>query len=93
MPVYRPKLVSQKAVVEYRSSSDRYFICYPDLKMELVMAFKSKQTAAEIAINAEAGTPFFTMIPTVDYDTPYPRPDYEYPPVRNPAVFPLVLKD
>lgn len=78
--------------MEYRSSADRYFICYPDLKQELVMAFRTKQAAAEIAINAEAGTPFFTMIPTVDYDTPYPRPDYLYPPVRHPAEFELVVR-
>jgi hypothetical protein len=61
-------------VVEYRSHVDRYFITYPSLQVELAPAFSHKFTAQEIAINAYYGVPFFMMIPTVPYDTAYPRP-------------------
>lgn len=70
-------------VVEYRSIPDRYFVTYPDLQLELVMAFEHKYTAREIALNAYAGTPFFQMIPTVVYGSPYPRLDYIYPVVAD----------
>lgn len=68
-------------VVKHRSTNDRYFITFPSLGLELVMAFKSKVTATEIAANCLAGTPFFQMIPTVPIDTEYPRKNLIYPKV------------
>jgi hypothetical protein len=73
-------------VVEYRSKLDRYFVTYPSIGLELVMAFEGKYTAREIALNAFAGTPFFDTIPTVPYRTAYPRPNRIYPPVVDPGI-------
>lgn len=70
-------------VIEYRASVDRYFVTYPSAGLELVMAFVNKYAAAEIAIQSFAGTPFFQMIPTVPYQTAYPRPGLTYPVVPN----------
>lgn len=72
--------------VEYRSRVDRYFITYPSVGLELAMAFENKYTAREIALNAFAGTPFFQMIPTVPYKTPYPRPGLSYPKLPGPDI-------
>lgn len=69
-------------VVEYRSSADRYFITFPDLKVELAPAFRGKQTAHEIAVNCFYGVPFFMMIPTVPHGTEYPRPGMVMPRIR-----------
>lgn len=69
-------------VVEYRSEVGRYFITFPDLAVELAPAFAHKYTALEIAINVYNATPFFTMIPTVPYDTEYPRPGLVMPPMQ-----------
>ena len=76
--------------MEYRSKVDRYFVVFPTLNVEIVMAFENKYTAREIAVNAYVGTPFFTMIPTVDYGTPYPRPDFLYPRLVYPDI-PMVI--
>lgn len=73
-------------VVEYRSKVDRYFITYPDLKVELAPAFTHRLTAQEVAINAFYGVPFFQMIPTVDYGTVYPRPGLVMPKIRPLAI-------
>lgn len=70
-------------VVEYRSSVDRYFVTYPDEKIELAPAFKHKEAAREIAVNGYFGVPFFTMIPMVPYRAPYPRPGLVMPKIRQ----------
>lgn len=67
-------------VIEYRG--DWYFVCFPKLNVELVMAFEHKITAREIGTNVCAATPFFTLIPVVPYQTPYPRPWLIYPDTR-----------
>lgn len=77
--VSRIDLTGQRPVVEYRSALDRYFVTYPDIKFELVMAFANRQTAHELAINIYHATPFFTAIPVVPYGTAYPRPWLKYP--------------
>lgn len=66
-------------VVEHRNG--RYFVCFETLRVELVMSFEDKRTAREIGANVCAGTPFFTLIPVVEYRTPYPRPWLVYPEV------------
>lgn len=70
-------------VVEYRPQCSRYFVCFPDLGVELVMGFEHKITAREIGANVCAATPFFTLIPVVPYQTEYPRHWLVYPNVRN----------
>lgn len=79
----RVLLTGIQPVVEYRSRVDRYFVTYPSVGLELVMAFQNKYTAREIAIQSYAGTPFFQMIPTVPYQTEYPRPGLAYPVVPD----------
>lgn len=70
-------------VVEFRTQLNRYFVCFPDKGVELVMSFEDKITAREIGANVCAATPFFTLIPVVPYGTPYPRPWLVYPEVRK----------
>ncbi len=77
--VSRVDLKGKKVCVELRQSVNRYFVTYPDLKQELVMAFEHRWSAFELAVNIYAGTPFYTMIPVVDYLTAYPRPWLVYP--------------
>lgn len=77
--VARIDLIGHLPVVEHRKSVDRFFVVYPDLDVELVMGFVHRWTACELAINTYAGTPFYTMIPVVPYQTVYPRPWMEYP--------------
>lgn len=77
--VLRVNCTGHIPVVEYRSSSGKYFVCFKELVVELVMAFEHKVTAREIGANVCAATPFFTLIPVVPYGTAYPRPWLEYP--------------
>lgn len=79
MGVMKLDLVGQEVEVEYRSGLGLYFVVYPGLTAELVMAFEQRMAAGEIARNTRLGMPFFTMIPTVAYMTPYPRPWLSYP--------------
>jgi len=67
--------------VEYRPSVNKYFVVYPDINVELVMAFDYPESAVELALHTYAGTPFFTEIPVVPRGTLYPRPWLLYPPV------------
>jgi hypothetical protein len=78
--VSRPKLTGVPVVIEYRVSCSKFFVTFPSLAVELVMAFDHRETAAEIAVNVHCGTPFYTMIPTVPYRTPYQRPWLQMPP-------------
>jgi len=75
----RVNLTGHMPVLEYRFTSGRYFVTYPSLGLELMMAFEEEVTAQEIGLNTYLGTPFFTSIPTAPYDTPYPRPGF-FPP-------------
>jgi hypothetical protein len=79
--IARFDLVGVLPIVECRPCGGelRYFVCFPDLKAELVMAFEEKLTARELAVNVYHGTPFYTAIPIVRYRTPYPRPWLVYP--------------
>lgn len=79
MGVMKLDLVGQEVEVEYRSGLGLYFVVYPGLTAELVMAFEERMAAGEVAIHTRRGTPFFTMIPTVPHMTPYPRPWLFYP--------------
>ncbi len=76
-------LTGHLPVVEFRSSLNLYFVVFPTLNRELVMGFKHKFTAYEIALNCFYGTPFFQVVPSVPYDTPYPRPELEYPKMES----------
>lgn len=76
---YRLDTSGYLPVVEYRSCVDRYFITYPQLQAELAPAFLHKLTAQEIAVNTYYGVPFFMMIPTVPYNTEFPRPGIVMP--------------
>lgn len=77
--VSRIKLDGHLPFVEYRKSSNRFFVVYPGLNVELVMGFEYRWTACELALNTYAATPFYTAIPVVPYKTPYPRPWLLYP--------------
>lgn len=90
--VSRVDLKGHLPTVEYRRSVDRYFVTYPDIKVELVMAFAHKQTALELAINTYHATPFYTAIPVVPHGTAYPRPWLLYPRSLMLPV-PLILVD
>ena len=83
--VDRIELTGHLPVIEARMCLDelRYFVCFKDLKCELVMAFEEKLTAREIAVNVYHGSPFFTAIPVVTYRTAYPRPWLSYPDLRD----------
>ena len=91
MGILKLELVGQEVEVEYRSALGLYFVVYPGLAcpisqavgFELVMAFEQRMAAGEIAINTRLGVPFFTMIPVVSYQTPYPRPWLSYPPADD----------
>jgi hypothetical protein len=79
--VDRVDLIGHLPHVEARQCQDeiKYFVCFKDLNVELVMGFEEKLTAREIAVNVYHGSPFFTAIPVVPYQTPYPRPWLTYP--------------
>lgn len=79
--VSRVNLTDHLPHVEARQVQDqiRYFVCFEDLGVELVMSFEEKLTAREIAVNVYHGSPFFTAIPVVPYQSPYPRPWLVYP--------------
>lgn len=77
--VSRIDLIGYMPSVELRLSVDKHFVVYPDLGVELVMAFNHLLTAQEMAINIYHGTPFYTAIPVVPRNTPYPRPWLVYP--------------
>lgn len=87
MGTMRLELKGQEVEVEYRSVLGLFFVVYPELSapkilksrpavegFELVMAFENRHAACELAVHTRLGSPFFTMIPVVPYDTPYPRP-------------------
>lgn len=69
-------------IVEYRKEHQMFFVVYESLGVELAPAFGNKWTAHEIALNGYYGVPFFTMIPTVPIDTPYPRPNLLMPDIK-----------
>jgi hypothetical protein len=79
--VSRVDLIGHLPHVEARQCQGeiKYFVCFKDLKVELVMGFEEKLTAREIAVNVYHGSPFFTAIPVVPYQTPYPRSWLIYP--------------
>jgi hypothetical protein len=79
--ISRVELVDHWPHIEQRQCQDeiKYFVCFEDLNVELVMAFEEKLTAREIAVNVYHGSPFFTAIPVVPYQTPYPRSWLIYP--------------
>lgn len=79
MGITRQELTGHTPVVEYRASVGKFFVVYPDLDLELVMAFDNRGAAFELAKSSYLGIPFFTIIPTVIYQTPYPRPWLSYP--------------
>lgn len=89
----RVLLTGVAPLVEYRSKLDRYFVTYPAIGLELVMAFEHRFTAREIALHTFAGTPFFQMIPTVPLHTPYPRPGLAYPKVVDPGIQLRIIGD
>jgi hypothetical protein len=65
--------------LSHPDATSKYFVCFEDLGVELVMAFEEGLTARELAVNIYHGTPFFTAIPVVPYRTPYPRRWLVYP--------------
>lgn len=77
--VSRLHLEGLKVCIELRQSVNRFFVVYPELGQELVMAFEHRWTAYEIAVNVYHATPFYTKIPTVDYQSPWPRVGPAYP--------------
>jgi len=89
----RVLLTGVTPTVEYRTKSERYFVTYPSVGLELAMAFENKYAAREIAIHAHAGTPFFQMIPTVVYGTEYPRPGLLYPELPDLEILLRIIGD
>jgi len=77
--VQRVDLKGHLPKVEYRPDSQRFFVVFPELKVELVMGLVHRWTACEIGLNVYHGTPFYTHIPCVDYRAPFPRPWLVYP--------------
>ena len=87
----RVDVTSRSPTVEYRPGLNLYFIVFDELRLELAPAFAHKITAHEIAINCYYGVPFFTMIPTVPYGTPYPRHGLLMPRI-HPVEIPLRIR-
>lgn len=87
----RPSLTGHQPVVEFRSYCNHFFICYPQLGVELAPAFVRRETADEIGNHCAIGTPFFTAIPTVPYDFPFPRPNIHMPRQRF-IILPFVTR-
>lgn len=88
--VSRLHLEGLKVHIELRQSVNRYFVVYPDISQELVMAFEHRWTAYELAINVFFATPFYTKIPVVPYQTRWPRPGPLYPLVA-PLDIPFII--
>lgn len=70
-------------VIEYRCGIGKYFVTYPSIDQELVMAFTGESQAIDLARNVFSDTPFFSAIPVVPHRTAYPRPWLEYPPLSS----------
>lgn len=69
----------KQPLIEFRHSVGRYFIVFPDLRMELAMAPTEYEVAQYLAYHSWLGTPFHTRIPCYPRNTPYPRPNVAYP--------------
>lgn len=89
----RMNLATLRPVIEYRSRVGRYFVCYPDDGVELIMSFHDNITAEELARNIYYGTPFFSMIPVVKYGMVYPRPNITYPKVDELRLISITVVD
>jgi hypothetical protein len=73
----------KQPLIEFRHPVGRYFIVFPDLRMELAMAPVKYEVAEYLAYHAWLGTPFHTRIPCYPRNTPYPRPNVSYPEERS----------
>lgn len=70
-------MIAYIRVMEYDIETRDNFWFVVDRKRgrELVTVFDHETTAKEICIKVNARYPFFQSIPSVDADTPYPRPN------------------